>query len=116
MVVEKYKKTISALLLEKEKLGSTIAGLKEEVTLLKSKLENMTKFIRMLNNGSDVLDEILDVGNMSRNMKGIRFDYNFMNKGIQIPTKKFVSPENKTKFMMNDHMSQHPVQHMYPQY
>lgn len=42
MVVEKQKKTISTLLLEKEKFGSTIACLEEEVTLLKSKLDNMT--------------------------------------------------------------------------
>ena len=67
MVVEKQKKTISALLLE------------EEVTLLKSKLDKMTKYVCMLNNDSDMLDEILEE-KMSRNMKGIRFDYNSMNK------------------------------------
>jgi hypothetical protein len=36
---------------------SIITGLQEENTLLKSKLENMTKSVRMLNNGSNVLDE-----------------------------------------------------------
>jgi len=38
---------------------SIITGLQEENTLLNSKLENMTKYVRMLNNGSNVLDEIL---------------------------------------------------------
>lgn len=90
MVVNKQKKTISALLLGKEKLHSTIAGLEEEVTLSKFKLENMTKYVCMLNNGLDMLDEILEVGKISKNMEGIRFDYNSMNKGIKIPTKKFV--------------------------
>lgn len=38
MVGEKQKKTMSALLLEKEKLVSTITGLEEEITLLNSQL------------------------------------------------------------------------------
>lgn len=75
---EKKNKTISVLLLEKEKLGSTIARLEEEVTLLKSKLDNMTKYVCMLNNGSDMLDDILEIGDK----KTIRFDYSFINKKI----------------------------------
>lgn len=55
---EKQKKTINALLMEKDKLGSIIADIEEEVTLLKSNLDNVTKFVRMLNNGSDMLNEI----------------------------------------------------------
>lgn len=78
-----------------EKIGSTIAGLEEEVTLLKSKLNNMSKSVCMLNNGYDMLYEILEVGEKSRNMKAIRFDYSSMNKKIKILTKKFVSPEKK---------------------
>lgn len=56
MVVEKQNKNISVLLLENEKLSSTIASLKEEVTFLKSKLDNMTKFLHMLNNSSNILE------------------------------------------------------------
>ncbi len=92
-----------------------ITGIQEENTLLNSKLENMTKFVRMLNNGSNVLDEILQVGKSSGNMKGIGFDYGIVNKEIKISTKKFVSPEKKTEFVMLDHMSQHPVRHLNPQ-
>jgi len=54
---------------------SIITGLLEENTLLNSKLENITKYVRMLNNGSNVLDEILQVGKTCGNMKGIGFDY-----------------------------------------
>lgn len=53
---EKQKNTISPIILEKEKFGSTIASLEEEVTFLKFNLDNMTKFVCMLNNGFDMLD------------------------------------------------------------
>jgi len=65
---------------------SIITSLQEENTLLNSKLENMTKFVRILNNGSNVLDEILRVGKTFGNMKGVGFDYGTMNKEIKIPT------------------------------
>lgn len=44
----------------------------------------------MINNGSKVLDEIQEVGKMSRNMKVIGFDYNFTSKETKVPTKKFI--------------------------
>jgi len=94
---------------------SIITDLQEENTLLKSKLEKMTKYVRMLNNGSNVLDEILQVGKSSGNMKGIGFDYGIVNKEIKIPTKKYVPPKRKAEFVMLDHMSQHPVRHLNPQ-
>jgi hypothetical protein len=90
-------------------------GLQEENVLLKSKLENLTKSVRMLNNGSNVLDEILQVGKSSENMKGIGFDYGTVNKEIKIPIKNFVPPKKKTEFVMLDHMPQHPVRHPNPQ-
>lgn len=68
----------------------------------------------MLNNGSDTLDEILEVEQKSRNMKDIRFDYSSMNKKVKIPNKKFVSSKKKTKFLMKDHMPQQHAQHVYP--
>lgn len=92
--------------MEKEKLVSAITHIEEEVALLNSKLENMKKYVCMLNNGSNMLYEILEVGKMSRNMKGIGFDYNSMNKEINIHTKKFVPSEKKIDFLMVDHMSQ----------
>lgn len=91
--------------MEKEKCDSTIVGLEEEVTLLKSKLDNMTKFVCMLNNGSNMLGEMLEI----EKKKAIGFDYNSMNKKVKISTKTFVNPENKTDFLVKDHMSQHPT-------
>ncbi|KAI5393583.1 hypothetical protein KIW84_060636 [Lathyrus oleraceus] len=73
-----------------------------------------TSGLKILNNDSDVLDKILEVEEKSRNMKAIGFDYSSMNKKIKIPTKKFVYPKKKTEFLMKDHMSQHPAQHLYP--
>jgi len=70
---EKQKRIIAQLQLEKEKLLCSISGFQNEVNLLSSKLENMTKSIRMLNNGSDMLDGILQVGKGVWNLKGIRF-------------------------------------------
>lgn len=37
-----------------------------------------------------------------------------MNKKVKIPTKKFITPEKITEFLLKDHMSQHPTQHVYP--
>lgn len=96
--------------MKKEKLGSTIIGLEDKVTLLKSKLDNMTKYVSMLNNGFDMLYEILDIGEK----KAIGFEYNSMNKKVKFPSKKFITPEKKTQFQMKDHMSQHLAQHVYP--
>jgi hypothetical protein len=98
--------------LEKDKLMSIITGLQEKNTLLNSKLENMTKYVRMLNNGSNVLAEILQVGKTFGNMKGIGFDYDTVNKEIKILIKKFVPFEKKTEFVMLDHMPQLPFQHL----
>jgi len=91
---------------------SIITSLQEENTLLNSKLENMTKYVRMLNNGFNVLNKILQVGKTSGNMKAIDFDYDIVNKEIKIRTKKFVYLEKKTMSIMLDHMPQHPVRHL----
>jgi len=44
---------------EKEELVETISKLKVEAVFLNSKLDEMTKYVRMLNNGSAILDKIL---------------------------------------------------------
>lgn len=66
--------------------------------MLNSNLENMIKFVRMLRNGSDMLDEILEIGKMSRNMKPIRFNYNSMNKENKVSTKNFVPLRRRMSF------------------
>lgn len=74
--------------------------------MLNFKLENMTEFVRMLKHGSNMLDEIQEVRKISTNVKGIVFDYSSMSKEIKFLTKKFVPPEKKIEFLMEDHMSQ----------
>lgn len=49
-------------------------------------------------------------------MKGIMLDYGSTNKEIKVPTKKFSSPKNKTKFQMLDHKFQSSARHMYPKF
>ena len=59
---EEKKRAIAQLQAEKPKHLSIIFDLKQEVVLLNSKHENMTKFVRMLSNGSTVMDEIFITG------------------------------------------------------
>jgi hypothetical protein len=114
--LEKHKKTINDFFFwKKRNLCQSSLVYKRKNSLLNSKLENMTKYVRMLNNGSNVLDEIRQVGKTYGNMKGIVFDYGTVNNESKIPTKKFVSPKKKTEFAMLDHMSQHLVWHLITQ-
>ena len=89
---EEQKRIIAQLQAEKEKLLSTVTDLENEVTLLSSKLENRTKCIRMLNNESDMLDEILQVGKEAGNLKGIGFNYQYQNKQGKNSVTKFIPP------------------------
>jgi hypothetical protein len=70
---EKQKKLIKELEAEKKKHLTVIDGLNGEITLLTSKLDQMTKSIRMLNKGTDTLEEILKVGQKSGTMSGLGF-------------------------------------------
>jgi hypothetical protein len=70
---EKQKKLIKELEDEKKKHLTVIDGLNGEITLLTSKLDQMTKSIRMLNKGTDTLEEILKVGQKSGTMSGLGF-------------------------------------------
>jgi hypothetical protein len=79
-IEENYKFSLSW----KKKFTSTIIDLKE-VTLLNSKLANMTKSIKMLNKGSNMLDVIVEISKKSGNVQGIEFDYSSMNKNVKRP-------------------------------
>jgi hypothetical protein len=59
---------------EKTEHLETISKLKIEVVFLKSKLDEMTKYVRMLNIGSDTLDKILQTGQMAGDKSGIGFN------------------------------------------
>lgn len=59
----------------------------------------MTKYIYVLNHGSETLDEILEFGKSARDLKGIGFEYGSLNsKPMCVPLVK------KTKFNMSNNM------------
>lgn len=60
----------------------------------------------MLNSGTETLDEVLGVGNMPRDIKEIRYNYELTNS-----KNKFVSPIKKIEFIMSDSKSHHRVRH-----
>ncbi|XP_057444753.1 uncharacterized protein LOC130736999 [Lotus japonicus] len=109
--------------LEKVKLMKINAELEDEIASLKNKLETTHKSLRMLNNGSDMLDEILkETRKQGRSLKGIGFDYKTANKEGHKSPKKFVSAVKQSEFnkpiikLMSDPMSQHVPQHVTTQY
>ena len=84
--------------LENEKVEhlETISKLKTEAVFLNSKLDEMTKYVRMLNNGSDTLDKILQTGQMTEDKSGIGFNES-----------KPECSHTGSKPKMSHHMSQH---------
>ena len=88
---------------------SVIADLKEEVVLQNSKLDNLIKSVRMLNNGSTIFDKILQTGKNAGNVKGLGYRNQAMkNKNSEL---KFVPQKMKQEQKMSNHMSQHRQKH-----
>lgn len=61
-----------------------------------------------------MFDEKIDFGEISRDMKGINVRMTLKDKNKNIPPKKVVIPEVKTKVLRLEHMSQHRAQHVSP--
>ena len=108
---EDQKKVITKLQAERLKHLTVISGLKDEVVLLNSKLDNMTKSVRMLNSSSDVLDEILQIGKNAGDVKGLGYDNQVVMKKGKMPAMKFVQPKRKQEQKMSGQMSQHQKRH-----
>jgi hypothetical protein len=109
-IIERQKKLKEKLAQEKEALSSTATGLKEEVTLLKSILTNMTKSVRVLNKGTDMLKEVLEIRRRPTDRKGLGFD-NYTNEKFKAVHTKRIPPKKKSQEHMTNQMSQHPTQH-----
>ena len=62
----------------------------------------------MLNNGSDVLDEILQIREGGRRFTGIGFNYQSLNNQRKTPVTKFIHTKVKDELIMSDKMLQHP--------
>ena len=115
---KEHEDLIQSLCLEKKKLQDENISLLEEVSLLESKLDSLKKSLRLLNNGTDALDNLLEESSAGRSKKGIGFEYNETNKEGQRPITKFVTPEAKSEFVQNkvyqelSKKSEHVVQHV----
>ncbi|KAK2374648.1 gag-protease polyprotein [Trifolium repens] len=99
------RKQVTLLSQEKEALEASTVVLKEQVTLSNSKLTEMTKSVRMLNKGTDMLEEVLELGRNPSDKKGVGYD-NYSNA----PEKK-IPPKINSQDQMSNHMTQHPSQH-----
>lgn len=98
-LVRNKKTKTNILLQDKVNFTKIISYLREKVTFLNSKLNGKTKSVRMLNYGYEILDEIIGVGKVSRDMTGIGFYYNYMNdKNYIVPSKQ------KTELLMIEYM------------
>lgn len=69
---------------------------------MNSKLEGMTKSVCILNFGFENLNELIGLGKTIRDMKGIRFNYDYLNA-----KDKFIPPIKKNEFIMSNYRSQH---------
>ena len=82
---------------------TTISHLKGEVLVLNSKLDQMTKSVRMLTNGTDKLEEILQTGQNAGNMSGLGF--------VAAKESVFDMKKPRPDKQMSKQMSQHRDQH-----
>src|ERR1043165_9892891 len=70
---EKQKKLIMKLEAEKKEDTATISHLNGEVLVLNSKLDHMTKSVKMLTIGTDKLEEILQIGQNAKKRHGLGY-------------------------------------------
>ena len=97
------REQVTLLAQEREALEASTAALREQVTLSNSNLTEMTKSVRMLNKGTDMLEEDLELGRNPSDKKG----YDNYNKALE----KKIPPKNSSQDQMSNHKSQHPSQH-----
>jgi len=86
---------------------STNSDLQNELTPLSSKLDNLTKTIRMFNSGSKTIDEILLVGKKAGNVQGIGFNHKNLNKQGKTQVTKFIPSKTNCDITMSDNLSRH---------
>ncbi|XP_057443220.1 uncharacterized protein LOC130735138 [Lotus japonicus] len=112
---KKLNSTVKKLRKEKQDLLSINGILQEEVSVLKSKIEGMIKSVRMLNNGTDMFNLMLESGKTTKDLKGLGYEIDSTNNDFKKTTHQFVPAERKSEFHMSNQLSQHVVKHVYPQ-
>ena len=78
-LLEKQKKAISQLQVEKSDHLAKISELNDELTQLNSQLKHVKKNVRMMTTRTDVLEEIQE-GQNKEKPTGTGFDYKSLNK------------------------------------
>ncbi|XP_057452420.1 uncharacterized protein LOC130744244 [Lotus japonicus] len=112
---KKLELTVAGLEADKKRLKDMNKNLQEEISVLKSRHEEMIKSVRMLNRRSDVLDQILETGKMAKDMKGIGYGLEPTSEEGSKYENKFVPLEKRTEFKVTNQMFQQGVKHVYPQ-
>ena len=95
---DEQRKIIAELENEKKKLLCIVSHLQSEVTLLNSKLNNMTYSLRRLNDRDDMMKEAEDTG----------FNHSFYNQQSKRIGERLFPSEKKRMINMSNHMLQHP--------
>ena len=78
-MLEKQKKTISELHVERSQHLAKISGLNDDVIQLNSRLEHLKKQVKMMTTGTNVLEGILEGKNQGK-PEAICFNYKVLNK------------------------------------
>ncbi|KAK2423987.1 putative mitochondrial protein [Trifolium repens] len=109
-VLRRQKKTIAQLTVERDEGLTKIAGLSDKVAQLNSQLESVMKQVRMMNVGTDLLEEILD-NVPSGKLKSVGYNYSSLNQYQQDPETKFTSAEEVFDPCTGKKMPKHSTQH-----
>lgn len=71
----------------------------------------MAKSVRILNKGSNMLDEVLQIGKEVRDLRGFGFKNQSLHSQGELSMTNFVLPGEESKPVMSKPMSQHHANH-----
>ncbi|WJX89653.1 hypothetical protein P8452_71632 [Trifolium repens] len=95
---------IEQLKMKEQKLQAKVTSLEDEVKLVTSNLEIMTKSVRMLGTGTKKLNEILSIRNHANDPTGVGYGVTYNNETLE---STFVPARNRSDFKMLPHPAPH---------
>ncbi|KAK2456170.1 gag-protease polyprotein [Trifolium repens] len=95
---------IEQLKIKEQKLQAKVTSLEDEVKLVTSNLEIMTKSVRMLGTGTKKLNEILSIRNHVNDPTGVGYGVTYNNETLE---STFVPARNRSDFKMLPHPAPH---------
>ncbi|KAK2382486.1 putative mitochondrial protein [Trifolium repens] len=101
---EEQRAIIDQLKMEEQKLQAKVTNLEDEVKLVTSNLEIMTKTVRMLGTGTKRLNEILSIRNHADDPTGEGYGKIYNNETLESNS---VPPQNRSDFKMLPHPAPH---------